>query len=73
MGSGNPDCRGSLGWQRGFESWRLHKSPGLGALGQGVPVWDVGAGRLNPGAQEEPQFGGGEVGLGPKGGLEKEP
>ena len=31
---------------------------------------DVEAGRLNPGAQEEPQFG---EGLGPKGGLEKEP
>lgn len=31
---------------------------------------DVGAGKLNPGAQEEPQFG---EGLGPKGGVEKEP
>lgn len=31
---------------------------------------DVGVGRLNPGAQGEPQFG---ERVGPRGGLEKEP
>ena len=46
--------------QREFESWRLHKSPGLGALGQGV-LGNVGTRRLNLGAQEEPQFGEGLI------------
>lgn len=52
-----PDCGETAefwnpGLQKGFESWRLHKGPGLGALGQGVPVggcWSREAESWSPG------------------------
>lgn len=56
----------SLGLQWGFESWKLHKIPGLGVLGKQVPVWVCWSMEAESWSPEGPQ-------LGPKGGLEKEP
>lgn len=78
MVSGNPDCRGSLAWWRGFRGPITAQV--WGPWVREYQFGDVGAERLNPEAQEEPQFwaGGGGRGAGSrrrlgKGGLVLEP